>query len=89
MELQRNFDRKGPDAEDRGELERLKRLKEKLKQQKKKEEEYRREKERREEELLSIEKHYKSLNEEVDEMRQRSLTGGPGAPPDGRPGTYL
>ena len=26
---------------------------------------------------------------QLDEMRQRSLTGGPGAPPDGRPGTYL
>ncbi len=46
-------------------------MKEKLKQQKKKEEEYRREKERREEELLSIEKNYKNLNEEVDEMRER------------------
>jgi hypothetical protein len=35
--LQKNFDRKGPDNEDKSELEKLKKLKEKLKQQKKKE----------------------------------------------------
>jgi predicted nucleic acid-binding Zn-ribbon protein len=52
-------------------MEKIKKLKEKLKQQKKKEEEFRREKERRENELLNIEKNYKSLNEEVDEMRAR------------------
>ena len=39
--------------------------------QKKKEEEYQKEKAKRESELLNIEKNYKSLNEEVDEMRER------------------
>ena len=52
-------------------MEKIKKLKEKLKVQKKKEEEFRKEKERRENELLHIEKNYKSLNEEVDEMRER------------------
>ena len=52
-------------------MERIKKLKEKLKVQKKKEEEFRKEKERRQNELLHIEKNYKSLNEEVDEMRSR------------------
>ena len=55
-----------PDKEDKTELEKIKKLKEKLKTQKKKEEEYKREREQREEELLTIEKSYKSLNEEVD-----------------------
>ena len=54
---------------DKKELERMKKLKEKLKAQKKKEEEWRTEKKKREEDLLSMEKNYKSLNEEVEEMR--------------------
>ena len=53
------------------ELEKIKKLKQKLKLQKKKEEEYQKEKAKRESELLNIEKNYKSLNEEVDEMRDR------------------
>lgn len=42
-----------------------------MKAQKKKEEDYQREKEKREAELLNIEKNYKSLNEEVEEMKYR------------------
>ena len=49
----------------------MKKLKEKLKAQKKKEEEWRNEKKKRDEELLTMEKSYKSLNEEVEEMRVR------------------
>lgn len=52
-------------------MERIKKLKEKLKLQKKKEEQYRMEKAKREEQILNIEKNYKNLNEEVDEMRER------------------
>ena len=71
LSLERHFETKGPNKGDEKELERIRKLKEKLKSQKKREEEYIREKQRREEELLSIEKNYKSLNEEVDEMRAR------------------
>ena len=46
--MQQNFERKGPDNEDKSEMEKIKKLKEKLKVQKKKEEEFRKEKERRE-----------------------------------------
>lgn len=52
-------------------MNRIKKLKEKLKAQKKKQDEYIKEKAKREEEILHIEKNYKSLNEEVDEMRER------------------
>ena len=65
-ELQQNFQIKGPDSDDKSEMEKIKKLKEKLKQQKKKEEEFKKEKEKRENELLNIEKNYKNLNEEVD-----------------------
>lgn len=60
-----------PNMTDSAELEKIKKLSEKLKQQKKKEEEYLEEKRRREEELLNIEKNYRGLNEEVDEMREK------------------
>ena len=44
----------------------MKKLKQKLKQQKKKEEEYMNERKKREEQLFTMEKSYKSLNEEVE-----------------------
>ena len=60
-------------TDNKEEMEKIKKLKEKLKIQKKKEEEYQIEKQRREEEILHIEKNYKNLNEEVDEMRSRFM----------------
>ena len=62
-----------PTAANTAELERIKKLNEKLKTQKKKEEEYMKEKKRREEDLLSIEKNYQDLNEEVEAMRSRFI----------------
>ena len=56
---------------DNKELEKMNKLKDKLKQQKKKEEEYIHEKKKREEELLNLESSYKSLNEEVEVMRSK------------------
>ena len=60
-------------TDNKEEMEKIKKLKEKLKIQKKKQEEYQIEKQRREEEILHIEKNYKNLNEEVDEMRSRFM----------------
>ena len=71
QELEGNFEHKSPDKQEKKELEKLKKLKEKVKAQKKKQEEWEKEKARREEELLSIEKNYMGLNEEVEEMRLR------------------
>ena len=47
---------------DKKEVEKMNKLKDKLKQQKKKEEEYMNDKKKREEELLNLESSYKSLN---------------------------
>lgn len=70
-QLQNITSHQAPSASSRVELEKIQKLSEKLELQKKKEEEYLLEKKRRDEDLIDIDKKYRSLNEEVDHMKER------------------